>query len=97
MRISDSTATTLAQLSRKHFGESAVVRLFGSRLNDSTRGGDIDIQVVAPGSSFRDEVAFLADVGLYLDERVDIRVQRGDAELIDQIAMQYGVPLHDRQ
>ena len=93
MRISDSTFAILTSLSQKHFGEYAQLRLFGSRVNDNARGGDIDIHVIAPGATFRDEVAFLTDVNAHLDERVDLRVQRTDKLLIDDIALERGVVL----
>jgi predicted nucleotidyltransferase len=94
MRISDSTASILASLSRKHFGENAQLRLFGSRANDNARGGDIDVQIIAPNSTFQNEISFLADADRLLDERVDLRVQRGEELLIDRMAMNNGVPLH---
>jgi len=91
MRISKSTLETLSALSRKYFGENAPVRLFGSRLNDQARGGDIDIQIIAPHATFLDEVSFLAEVDQQLDERVDLRVQRNEALLIDEMALKHGV------
>ena len=94
MRISDSTIAILTSLSRKYFGENAELRLFGSRTNDKARGGDIDIQVIAPSATFRDEISFLAEVAQQLDERVDLRVQRNEKLLIDEIAMKNGVLLN---
>ncbi|MFM2408543.1 MAG: hypothetical protein RL358_1285 [Pseudomonadota bacterium] len=96
MRVSSSTISTLTRLSRQYFGEDAELRLFGSRVNDQARGGDIDIQVIAPNASFRDEVFFLAAVDQQLDERVDLRVQRSDILLIDKIAAKNGVLLNAR-
>jgi len=92
MRIDKRTASTLVEIAREHFGD-VEVRLFGSRLDDSRRGGDIDIQIFAPESTYRDEVAFLADVEQRLGERVDLRVQRGEPLLIDTIAMDAGIVL----
>jgi predicted nucleotidyltransferase len=94
MRISDKTVATLINLAKVHFGNDAEVRLFGSRTNDAIRGGDIDIQVIAPNSSYRDEISFLVDVERDLDERVDLRVQRGSGLLIDKIARDKGVLLN---
>lgn len=94
MRVSDKTIAILTGLARTYFGDSAQVRLFGSRTNDKARGGDIDIQIIAPNSSYHDEIAFLAGVERELDERVDLRVQRGSSLLIDQIATQNGVLLN---
>lgn len=96
MRVSQKTIDILTNLARIHFGEDAQVRLFGSRTNDLARGGDIDIQVVAPDSTYRDEVSFLVDVERLLDERVDLRVQRGEMLLIDEIARKEGVLLNGR-
>ncbi|MDP2851284.1 MAG: nucleotidyltransferase domain-containing protein [Sulfuricurvum sp.] len=96
MRISSQTVSVLTELARAHFGASASIRLFGSRTNDLVRGGDIDIQIVAPGSTYRDEIAFLVEVERRLDERVDLRVQRESPLLIDEIAHQEGVLLNGR-
>ena len=93
MRVSNKTIAVLTDLARTHFGEAAQVRLFGSRTNDQARGGDIDIQIVAPNSTYRDEIAFLVNAERELDQRVDLRVQRGDRLLIDEIAFKEGIIL----
>jgi hypothetical protein len=93
MRISDKTAHILTSLAKKHFGEDVPVRLFGSRTNDHLRGGDIDLHIIAPKSTFRDELSFLADVECQLDERVDLRVLRDSSLFIDQIAINEGILL----
>lgn len=94
MRVSGKTVSILIDLARRYFGESAQVRLFGSRTNDQARGGDIDVQIIAPNSIYRDEIAFLVEVERQLDERVDVRVERGDRLLIDEIARKEGVLLN---
>lgn len=94
MRLTDETIALITKLAKLHFGESAEIRLFGSRADDGARGGDIDLHVVAPSSSYRDEIAFLVDVEGRLDERVDLRVQRGEQLLIDRIARKNGIMLH---
>lgn len=94
MRLSTTAIAVLTELARKHFGEAAEVRLFGSRTDDSLRGGDIDIHVIAPASTFRDEISFLVDVERLLDERVDLRVQCGAPLLIDKIATDDGILLN---
>ena len=94
MRISQTSLETLTALSRKYFGDSAPLRLFGSRLDDQARGGDIDLQIIAPHATFRDEVAFLAEVEQCLDERVDLRVQKNEKLLIDEIALTHGILLN---
>jgi predicted nucleotidyltransferase len=41
MRLSDTVRTLIREAALRHFG--APVRLFGSRLDDNARGGDIDL------------------------------------------------------
>ena len=96
MRVSNQTVAVLIKLAKTHFGESAQVRLFGSRTNDQARGGDIDLQIIAPNSTYRDEIAFLVDVEHQLDERVDLRVQRESRLLIDEIACKEGILLNGK-
>jgi len=95
MRLSAHTIAILTDLAKKHFGETAQARLFGSRIHDSSRGGDIDLQVIAPHSTYRDEISFLVEADQRLDERVDLRVQRGAPMLIDDIAHKEGILLHE--
>jgi len=93
MRVSPKTISILLELAKKNFGEDAPVRLFGSRTNDNAKGGDIDIHVIAPNSTFQDEIQFLVDVEELLDEKVDIRVQTDCTLLIDEIAIEEGILL----
>ena len=48
MRLTDSEVAAIRDSAREAFGAEAIVRLFGSRLDDARRGGDIDLHVQAP-------------------------------------------------
>jgi len=48
MRLSESTRTVIQETVQEVFGFEATVKLFGSRINDDTRGGDIDLLVELP-------------------------------------------------
>ncbi|QYE36629.1 hypothetical protein KZX46_12335 [Polymorphobacter sp. PAMC 29334] len=45
MRLTDHEVAAIKAAAREAFGETAVVRLFGSRIDDSLRGGDVDLHV----------------------------------------------------
>jgi len=48
MRLTAEEVAAIKRSAREVFGEAAVVRLFGSRLDDARRGGDIDLHVEVP-------------------------------------------------
>jgi len=48
MRLSHEQAEQIRQLTRQVAGEQALVRLFGSRLDDAARGGDVDLLLELP-------------------------------------------------
>lgn len=45
MRLTPQEIDAIKECARAHFGEGAVVRLFGSRVRDDLRGGDIDLHI----------------------------------------------------
>ncbi len=47
MRLPPDYVAAIKEAAREAFGASAVVRLFGSRVHDHLRGGDIDLHVEA--------------------------------------------------
>lgn len=48
MRISPEQRQTIVQAARQQLGEEAQVRLFGSRVHDHLKGGDLDLLVELP-------------------------------------------------
>ena len=48
MRLSADQANTIRRIVLEESGSEGVVRLFGSRLDDTARGGDIDLLVQLP-------------------------------------------------
>ena len=47
MRLTDEQVLTIKNIALTNFGAHAKLKLFGSRLDDSKRGGDIDLLVEA--------------------------------------------------
>jgi uncharacterized protein len=45
VRLPPDYVAAIKEAAREAFGEGAVVRLFGSRVRDDLRGGDIDLHV----------------------------------------------------
>ena len=48
MRLTDEQMKAIRQSARQIGGELARVRVFGSRLDDSARGGDLDLMLELP-------------------------------------------------
>lgn len=48
MRLTDDQTQAIKQLAHQIAGEQACVRVFGSRLDDSARGGDLDLMLELP-------------------------------------------------
>ncbi|MFA7241872.1 MAG: nucleotidyltransferase domain-containing protein [Sulfuricellaceae bacterium] len=69
MRISPQTQQTIHDTVQEVFGRDANVKLFGSRVNDAARGGDIDLLISLP--------AITADIerkSLQLVARLQMRI-----------------------
>ena len=98
MRLHPSEVDAIRTAVREIFGAAATVRLFGSRVRDDLKGGDIDLLVeVEPGQGsianeqrLRDRVAPVVE-----DLRIDIVLRERGTPLrpIERIALRDGVPL----
>ncbi len=67
MRLSEIQTEAIRQIARQLAGEQARVRVFGSRLDDSVRGGDLDLLL---------ELSAPVDNPALLAARVSARVSR---------------------
>lgn len=98
MRLTDHEVAAIKVATRELFGESVVVRLFGSRVDDSLRGGDIDLRVTVDDGQedYRHAGNFRWKLSGEIEERkVDLVFQvRGRAiRPIDQVAIEQGIRL----
>lgn len=94
MRVAPEEIELIKARIRGHLGEAASVWLFGSRVDDRRRGGDVDLYVEAPPHPLMAEVRCKIDLEETLDLPVDLVVRRpGDASPIANIARNEGVRL----
>lgn len=101
MRLSPIERTVIRDTAKAVFGQNTQVRLFGSRLDDSQRGGDIDLLIETPLTDPQAVAAartlFLAKLYAVLGEqKIDILVDwqgKTDYPPIYALARQQGVVL----
>ncbi len=85
MRITSDYAEAIKQAAAETFGADAIVRLFGSRADDSKRGGDVDLHVELASKpvDWSAKYGFVAKI-----EKVT-----GDERKIDLVLYESGTPL----
>ena len=72
MRLTASQIETIRQATRQNFGADASVWLFGSRVDDARRGGDVDIYIEPTGKNtlipaLRCKIALEDSLDLHVD------------------------------
>lgn len=100
MRITIKEKDSISANAKQIFGFETKVVLFGSRVNDTSRGGDIDLLIIPPVYSARSEffnkkiqfiVKVLNDIG---DQKLDVIIKYpDDTRGIIQTALKEGVQL----
>ncbi len=101
MRLTPTQVDTIRDTARRCFGQGADVLLFGSRVDDTRRGGDIDLCIETdldtPEASWDAERRFLGSLYMALGEqKIDVVVKRrGDQRQLPifKVARAQGVHL----
>lgn len=99
MRLTSNETNAIRQTVAARFGDSARVLLFGSRTNDTAKGGDIDLLVElssTPSHPLRECVALETELQIALDDqKVDVILAHPampDHPLV-RLARKQGIPL----
>jgi predicted nucleotidyltransferase len=101
MRLSDHYRNTIKQTAHEVWGNQVSVILFGSRIDDSKKGGDIDLLLqVNDDENVRDivrkKIKFLSRLDILLGEqKIDLIVatKENQRQNIVQTALQTGIRL----
>jgi len=97
VRLSAEQVEAIKTAATTTFGQGVVVRLFGSRIDDGRRGGDIDlyVQTTADKADVGHEVRFRSLIWKALDEeQIDVVLATdGDDRWIDRAARREGLIL----
>lgn len=94
MRITPTQVQAIQRQVHHYFGDDAAVWLFGSRLDDAKKGGDVDIYIEAAPHRLMDELRCKIALQDALDTPVDLIVRKPfDASPIANIAKNKGIRL----
>ena len=96
MRLTEFESNAIKKAFQESF-ENGDIYLFGSRVDDSKKGGDIDLYLV-PTQKFENESQRKVDFQIKLDEyigeqKVDVVMAKDTSRLIEQEAIRKGVNL----
>lgn len=95
MRLSERYIAVIKKYFNEYFKDGDIY-LFGSRVDDSKKGGDIDLYLVLEEHSnlFEKKIKFLSRVKRELgDQKIDIVFNTDSSRLIEKEAKQWGVKL----
>ena len=96
MRLTKYEVEAIKRAFKETF-EDGKVYLFGSRVDDTKRGGDIDLYLV-PSKKFDDEmerkIRFLIKLDEYIGEqKIDVVLAKDKNRLIEQESLREGIEL----
>lgn len=95
MRLSKKYIQTIKKYFEEFF-QNGEIYLFGSRVDDTKKGGDIDLYLVLQEHSnlFEKKIKFLSRIKRDLGEqKIDIVFNIDDTRLIEKEALKWGIKL----
>ncbi len=97
MRLSDFEREAIKECIKRYFGKKSEVFLFGSRVDDTKKGGDIDIYVITEYKNINDIIVKIKakrciknQIG---EQKIDIVISKNKNSPIEKIARESGVRL----
>lgn len=90
MRLSDSQIAAIRRIVLEQAGASATVRLFGSRLDDSAKGGDVDLLIELP-----DPVAEPAPLSARIAGRISRLLDNRKVDVVLAAPNLMTLPIHE--
>lgn len=91
MRLDDKTREIIKSEVASQLGSEAIVRLFGSRVDDTQRGGDIDL-LIEPGRS----LAHRIQEECRLSARLYIRLGGRKVDVLIKDPLKPLLPIHEQ-
>jgi predicted nucleotidyltransferase len=95
MRLSDYEIKSIKKTFNQIFNDGEIY-LFGSRLNDNIKGGDIDLFIINHKSEnvLEDKLDFLVTLKQLIgDQKIDVLISRDIKSTIEQEAIKKGFKL----
>ena len=96
MRLSNFYKETIKLKGLEIFGQDTKIYLFGSRTDDTKRGGDIDLYIEPADKNhlFDKKLQFLVTLTKILGEqKIDVVISKDKNRLIERIALTTGIEL----
>ncbi len=96
MRLNQFEIDSIKQITIRIFGNNAKVFLFGSRVDDTLLGGDIDLYIQSENKDdlYSKQTQLIVDLKIAIgDQKIDVIVARDSERLIEQEALSKGILL----
>ena len=100
MRLTTKQAQIIKTASQNIYGQGTEVYLFGSRVDDSLKGGDIDLYILPaqlaadPTQALKQRLKLNTELQIQLGEqKIDLIIAQDPSRLIEQEALKTGIKL----
>lgn len=96
MRLNDYEIESIKLSAYEVFGNKVKVYLFGSRVFDDKKGGDIDLYIETERTQniYNEKIRFLVELDRRIGEqKVDVVISRNKMDPIEQSALKNGIIL----
>lgn len=97
MRLTTFEITTIQHSAQNIFGDTVKVYLFGSRVDDAKKGGDIDLYVIPENKDnlYQKKIKFLSALDMALGEqKIDVVIAKDQTSPIEMQAIEKGIELN---